>query len=917
MNLFLDQAPDFKKEAAFAARLSEQPENWPQEINSEIFKQLPFLSDYQVDVHIDRQDPERGAAFGYADVSNKTERPETEHQETGMPHVRIPVIVMDRSMKPFSVFLDGERVLPLSEERIREFLFNPSTFDLSTSTPRDPSLVEPLMPPQRSGMGMGGEYKMASVDLSKMSAEERFVYEGMLEKQAKHGFLGDLKVYARGLKNIATGSQLREGLSEAKHYRGVQKSFEQGVPGYLAPSGRKAIQAAKDLKIEGLKHALKGAAKTTALYGTAAGAAVGAKKLHDRSKEPVEKTSGWKGTAAAMGATGLAAGAYGHHEGKKKGTEVGFHIGQESPKGSKIEYVGRNHPTRKAFPKARWDVIHPGGMDKESFKHMSKEQWTALYENPNVMKAIEKAGGDKNTRDVQNALYEAAAKVYGFHPKVASVQNSSLLLDIASTLREEDVQGFIEKLSSDKVSQAGFQRSGVQPLLVEVFDNTKRASADERLLALTESIEPSVVTVQKLPGGDFLVKSAAGEAFAPGPAADGQIVPAEEAAGALGPDTAQQMQPGQSATAVANPAVTEDPDAMPSRAKVVEEFGQYKVQDHMGNTLLGHVFPHTIAWDGNFSPQPMALFTNGSAYAFQDNVAGELVGKGTNMPDDSPRGDGVFYYVKNGEGFATGPITIGSTMAGPDGLPKFIGTDTFGQQLQVSKMEGLKKPMRVADNEYALPEDWKFMRLNNQTQLIPDPLQMNKSAAVRDEQSGITLFFNGSYNFTGGCGIDKVASQYRDDLDPIGAEFMLGLLGVEGGLAKVKVAECRKRGMVKMSGLRTIRLLSERYQEAEKTAAALMLQIPDLRVDLLKEAAQIGDPDTIDKLLALNFINPENLTTFINYLPELEACGEKLAEMLLYSYMGLKEVPEEPVDRAMKNLEEVIKSLKAVGSAEA
>jgi hypothetical protein len=655
MELFLDNVPEFIKEAAFASRVSEQPENWPMELNSELFKQLPFLSDYDVNVNLDRVDPGRGFAFGYADVANKTERPEVEHQEMGIPHIRIPLIVIERSVKPFSVFLDGEKVLPLTEERIRELLFNPATFDISTALPRDPSLVEATMPPQRSGIGMGGEYKMASAQ--------------------------------------------------------------------------------------------------------------------------------------------------------------------------------------------------------------------------------------------------------------------PLLMAIAPTLRQSDVDAFIEKLAADPYLVAGFRHSGIQEVLVEALENTKRASAEERMFAVAESIEPTVVSLTKLPGGEFLVKSAANTAFAPDKAAKGQVIPEAEAAEAIGPGNAQAMQPGQTATMTADPVEDVEPPE-PSKAKVVEEYGQYKVEDALGNSLLGHVFPQTLAWDGLFTPQATALFTNGSAYAYQDTVAGELVGKGTNLPDDEPRGDGCFYFVEGGDAIATQPLTIGSASAGPDGAARFMATDSFGNPLVLSQTEGLKEPMRIDGNEFAIPDSWKFMRLNNQTEVATAPETMSKVSAVQAYENEVELFYNGGYQLRGGCGLDKLARDFRFDLDPVGAEFMLGLLGVDGHTAKAKVAEARKKGCVKLAHLKTITLLGERFQEAEKRASVFLRDVPDLRQDLIKEAASLEDENTVDKILALNFINPENLETFISYIPELEVTSERLAEMLLFSYIGMKELPEGALSRCMNALEEVTVGLKGIAGSE-
>ena len=658
MDLFLDKVEDigFFKMAAFAARVSETPDNWPQELTSEMMRQLPYLSDYEVNVNLQSTDPQRGYGFGYADVTSRTERPESEHPGVGIPHIRIPLIIKDRAVKPFNVFLDGERVVPLTEERARQALFNPQAFDLSSSAPRDPSLVEAMMPPTRTGPGMGGEYKVASV-------------------------------------------------------------------------------------------------------------------LHE----------------------------------------------------------------------------------------------------------------------------------------------------IAGTIRQSDAQKFISKVASDANLIAGFRRSGVAGTLVSVFDSIEDEVPGSRLAKVASSVEPTVVTMLKLPGGSFLVKSAATDAFAGGQQAQGQVVPQQQAAEMIGAQNAQAMLPGQSATAVSNPVPPPQPQAPVAEEtdnEVADQFGQWMVQDLMGNRLSGWVFPNTLSWDGNFTPQPMALFTNGSAYAFQDSIAGELVGKSTILPSDVPRGDGCFYLIKGGKAIATQPVTIASSMSGPDGLPKFSGTDAFGKSLQVSFVPGIKEPTRLSDVEFGFPDTWKFMRLNNQTQLVNDPVQINKTASVRSDLGSVELIYNGAYHLRGGCGLDKVAYELKHDLDPVSAEFMLGVLGVDGITSKTKIAEARRRGLVKMAGLRSITTLEERLSSNVKTASAILSQVPDLRCDLVKEAAALDDESTINNVLALNFINPENLHTFINYLPDLEMTSERLAEMWLYSVMGMTELPEEHIERAMKNMENVIEGLKAIAHAE-
>lgn len=806
--LYLDE-PVKSKTAGFVARLSDEPNNWPQEVTSEIYKQLPYLSDYEVHVEIERVDPQRGFGHGYADVSNVTERPEVEHDETGLPHIRIPIVIEERALKSMATFLNGEEVLPLNEDRIREALFQPATFDLSTQEPKDPSLVNDIMPPQRAGMG-AGEVKVASATSAQANAaKERF------EKTA---FAHISKPQWEALHKNPKVQQLVEKHGTHQHPEVQNQVYELAaqVYGYHPKNGGYAPS----------------------------------NPSHPQNQKKVQQAMGQGQTKTA-----------------KVHPVMGRVYDGAIAAGKKVKEVAKDHGGKALALGAVGGTAYLGG----------------------------RAGAKSGTK-------QASAR-------------PSLLLAIAPTVHQADVDLFAEKVASDQSLIAGFRRNGIAPVLVK-FAGVKRASAKDHLLALAERVEPNVVTLQKLPGGEFLVKSANTDAFAGGPAAAGEVVPEAEAAEAIGPENAQAMMPGQTVTVNANP-IQSPADGKPPKAKVVEEFGQFKVQDMMGNSLIGHVFPRSLAWDGEFSEQPIAVFTNGSAYAVQDSIAGEIVGKGTVLPSDSPRGDGVFYSVRDGEGVCTSPVTIGSSMAGPDGQPKFLATDLMGNQLQISFMDGLKTPQRITDVEYALPSDWKFMRLNNQTQLVPDPMQMGKTAAVRSARSEAVLFFNGAFHLEGGCGLDKIASSLRYDMDPVHAEFMLAILGLDGVAAKQKVAEARRKGEVKLAGLKTITTLGERYEGAVKTASALLAQLPKLKVDLIKEASTLEDTGTVDNVLALNFLNAENLPTFVSYIPELETTSMKLAEMLLSAQLGQKELPEEEIDRAMKNLEAVIQGLKAIAHAEA
>jgi hypothetical protein len=85
---------------------------------------------------------------------------------------------------------------------------------------------------------------------------------------------------------------------------------------------------------------------------------------------------------------------------------------------------------------------------------------------------------------------------------------------------------------------------------------------------------------------------------------------------------------------------------------------------------------------------------------------------------------------------------------------------------------------------------------------------------------------------------------------------------------------------------------------------------------LVKEASVLDDALTADKILGLGFINAENVATFIDLLPSLEGASNKIAEMLVASRLGMKDVPEVALERMLAALEDVIKGLKTLQQRE-
>ena len=85
-----------------------------------------------------------------------------------------------------------------------------------------------------------------------------------------------------------------------------------------------------------------------------------------------------------------------------------------------------------------------------------------------------------------------------------------------------------------------------------------------------------------------------------------------------------------------------------------------------------------------------------------------------------------------------------------------------------------------------------------------------------------------------------------------------------------------------------------------------------MKKKLVKEAAEIDDKQTVDTLLALNFMNPENLSKFVAYIPVFEKCADYLAELTLASRLGLKQVSTATTANCMGKIMETLGDLKKI-----
>ena len=160
-----------EKVASAISRMPDDEKKWPQHIQSELMRELPFLAQYDIDIVLDRSEPEAGAALGYVQVRNKTMSRPQDNISTPGNILRIPIIVQERRLQKFYIFEAGGQTYPLTEDRVQQAMLNPAVFDTdATRVPASSSLIDKLYPPYQQRQGFGRVTEPAALGLSKLSS---------------------------------------------------------------------------------------------------------------------------------------------------------------------------------------------------------------------------------------------------------------------------------------------------------------------------------------------------------------------------------------------------------------------------------------------------------------------------------------------------------------------------------------------------------------------------------------------------------------------------------------------------------------------------------------------------------------------------------------------------------------------------
>jgi hypothetical protein len=165
-----------------------------------------------------------------------------------------------------------------------------------------------------------------------------------------------------------------------------------------------------------------------------------------------------------------------------------------------------------------------------------------------------------------------------------------------------------------------------------------------------------------------------------------------------------------------------------------------------------------------------------------------------------------------------------------------------------------------------------------------------------------------------GPAVAKLASDRTKFLSKADAEFMGVAMGVSPEHMKKAMALTANGEPACVAGVKKLVEPREKLASARAKVKGYLsdLEVPIHNYCLVKEAAMLDDALTADKILGLGLLNAENVSSFVDMLPSLDAASSKLAELLVAVRLGLKDVPEAAVERMLRSLEDVIRGLKSL-----
>lgn len=496
----------------------------------------------------------------------------------------------------------------------------------------------------------------------------------------------------------------------------------------------------------------------------------------------------------------------------------------------------------------------------------------------------------------------------------AEAKNKGKILDkIAFSVTETDKNYFLNKLEDDD-TRLMYQVNNHLGVVRKIASIDTARGVDPTFGLLV----PNVVQVEKVSHDKFLVRAVSDALYAPVE----RTMTGQEVIEKLGQDTYNHaMETNEHTTVMGREQQRSVPlDDLQSELTKLNRYSRVEVRDSCNHRLRGWLFPRVIDFDGAVVGTEK-LFTDGhDCWGMQPDIVGVEIDSDVEMLEDPPsccldQGvTGVFYYRdEKGRAACTVPVTVCSPVFDMGDYIRVEVNTALGQAmfLEISPNAASIMPSRRDKYTRIVPAAMTFVRVGKCVRLQDDTNTVLKFAtAALEDRNAIYISTNDGMKF-------HLAGTQAGDLagGPHGisknkAKFHLVAMGLTPQQACSALCKATENGRYSIANLKPLMTMHEKEAQVRtEIVEPFMAKLPRIKMDLIKEAAFFDDPDTVDAVLSLNFINPENINMFIEMLPDLRQTASDVAELLVSARLGMNAVPEEAAKKTLDNLELVIEGL--------
>lgn len=421
--------------------------------------------------------------------------------------------------------------------------------------------------------------------------------------------------------------------------------------------------------------------------------------------------------------------------------------------------------------------------------------------------------------------------------------------------------------------------------------------------------------------GEYVLRKAARAAFYPTEIR----MTRKQALAAVGPDVVNEADTGEGQT-VATETAARTPEEV-TAPKPIMESGTYVVMTTSGVPLVGSVFTDVRSFDGVVKPIKLFASSDGRFGCMQSDIWGynpnskaesECKEVTSCSGEREPKGFGFFVDC----GKAYGPCTVIGKLLTPEGLVYRVESIDEGE-MDLVTTDLVRKPTKALDGRYLMPKYVGWRSIGTVVPIASGPMETEaaetaeKTGAIEDVFRTVGVMASGAGFSFSGPAVDKLAHDSRTDLDQESAVFIAALLGYHQGEFLKRAEKARAAGYFELEGCLPITPAAEVLQKAAALKREVAEDIKHLRVDLLKEAVFVPDPNSVDAILSLNFINPANVAVFSAYSDDIDTAVQKLAELLLYCRLGdSEELDEDALVSAIRGAERVLEGLETMKKPE-